>query len=145
MQAEYAKSPPSHTCFASVPSNNLQLRSYMTLLGGRRRGFEFLRRRRELAPDRLFPGRMLKSLWLLPPPSAPSCNGKESSHIIFVRSRQPVSEPGGAWQTPPFWIFVRLRQEINISWGWGSPGHPLKQNFKSLGNFKIKQGGTDSS
>lgn len=105
MQREYSKSTSAHTCFASVPSNNLQLSSYMTLLGGRFCQFESLRQRRELDPECLFPGECLHVCGHC---TSPQLQGRESSHNIFVRLCQPVSDPTETWETNAF--FSHLHQ-----------------------------------
>lgn len=144
MRPEYAESTPSHTYFASVPSNNLHLSSYMTLLGGRLCQFESLRQRRELDPECLFPGWMFESLWPLHFPSA--ATGRIAATTFLwgcVSLCQTLREPGT--EMPCFHICNRFRPEIRTSWGWRSPGHTLKQNFKTLENLKINQGGTNWS
>lgn len=103
MQAGYAKSTPSHTCFASVLSNNLGLRSY------RRRQvmWVWILRANERTQFGL-PVSWLNA-WISVATIYPlSCNWKESSHNIFVRSCQPVSHPGGAWQSNT--LFLDLLQ-----------------------------------
>lgn len=143
MRPEYAKSTPPHTCFASVPSNNLHLSSYMMLLGGRLCQFESLRQRRELDPECLFHGWMFECLWSLHFPSA--ATGKKAPigcEVVSACARPyRILEDKCLF----FYICVRFREEIKISWGWGSHGDLLKQNFRTLENVKINQGETSWS
>lgn len=95
MQPEYAKSTSSHACFASVPSNNLHLSSYMTSLGGKLSQFESLRQRRKLDPECLFPGWMFECLWQLHFPSA--ATGKKAATTFLwgcVSLCQTLQKPG---------------------------------------------------
>lgn len=137
---EYAKTTPSHNWFASVPSNNLHLKSYMTLpMGGKLCQFGSLRQRRELNPECLFSGWMFEYLWPLHFPSA--ATGKKAATTVLwgcVSLCQTL-------QKPFFHICIAFGQEIKISWVWGSPGDSLKQNFKGLKNVKVNQGETNWS
>lgn len=137
MWPDCAKSTPSHNCFASVPSNNLHLSSYMILL--KLCQFGSLRQRRELDPECLFPAWMFECLWPLHFPS--SATGKKAATTFLwgcASLCQTLQKPGR--EMPFFHICIRFRQEIKISWVWGSPGASLKQNLKSLKNVKINQG-----
>lgn len=143
MQAEYAKITPSHhSRSATVPSNNLQLCSCMTLLGGRC----FLNPPGEgenLIQIACFLVKCLNLCGCYLPHQLQLERKQLQLFCEVLSAYQTLEVPGRA--TLSFWIFIRLRQEISISWGWGSPGHALKQNLKSLEKLKIKQGGSNRS
>lgn len=90
----------------------------------------------------LFLGWMFECLW---PLHFPSATGKKAATGCEVVSACVRPYWSLAEKCLFFHICIRFRQEIRISWGWGSHGDSLKQNVRSLENVKINQGETNWS